>query len=449
MSLEQLGRRVHVSRSYLSKLERGKQPPSRQIAVACDRELDVCGALIRAWETADGQVRGGPRGAHVSKTPADVSNTPGELAEPGTGGAPSEAEGIYVPCRLDDGRVVFVSVDRRTFLRGGVGLGATAAIGAGVPATAAAPAPPAALAHARSSAYGPTPIQHLRMLRRHLIDSDNLLGPGQALPAVHQHITVIQQLRQESGGADRDSLLELQTQFAEFASWLHHDLGDHRGAEYWLDRALQWSHTVGDADLTCFVMARKSQLAGDARDLVEVVDLAEAARKMARPRSRLEAVGRTYAAYGHALRGEASQSERAFDQARDDVENLRADPSPWGVWLDASYVEVYRAQGLEVLGKHSQAAAAFSEAIRNLPDEYHRDRGVYLAREAVAHAGAGIPEQAAAVGLAALVIAQDTGSGRIFGELTRLGAALRPWKELPEVAEFRSAFKDVIPQESS
>ncbi|TDC18422.1 DNA-binding protein [Streptomyces sp. 8K308] len=290
-------------------------------------------------------------------------------------------------------------------------------------------------------------MEHLRQLRRLLIDSDNLLGPQQAIPAVREHIDVIQQLRREAAGSDRQQLMELQTQFAEFASWLYQDAGDHRAATYWLDRALQWSHTVGDQDLTCYVMARKSQLAGDMRDLVEVVDLAEAAQQMARPGTRLATVGQTYEAYGHALRGEADASERAFDRAREAAEELGTDPSPWGVWLTASYVEVHRAQGLVVLGQHGRAADAFAVAIEQLPGGYHRDRGVYLARQAVAHAGAGVPEQASAVGLQALTVAEDTGSARIVSELAHLDAALARWKDLTEVSEFRSAFDAVIPHQ--
>lgn len=129
---------------------------------------------------------------------------------------------------------------------------------------------------------------------------------------------------------------------------------------------------------------------------------------------------------------------------RNALDGVAGDPTPWGVWLDAAYVEVHRAQGLEVLGRHDQAADAFAGAIRLLPDGYHRDRGVYLARQAVALAGARIPEQAAAVGMHALTVAEDTGSGRIVNELARLDTALAPWGNVPEAAEFRAAFDGTL-----
>ncbi|MZE54298.1 DNA-binding protein, partial [Streptomyces sp. SID5770] len=196
-----------------------------------------------------------------------------------------------------------------------------------------------------ASAYSGTPVEHFQRARRLLIDSDNLLGPGRAVAAARQHIEDIKQLRQDAKGADRHALMELQTQYAEFVSWLYQDLGDFDSAQFWLDRAFQWSHTVGDGDLTSYVMARKAQLAGEMRDLTDVVDLAEAAQRMARPRSRLAAVARTYESYGHALRGESTDSERAIDDVRNALDRVSGDTTPWGVWLNEQYVEVHRAQG--------------------------------------------------------------------------------------------------------
>lgn len=281
-----------------------------------------------------------------------------------------------------------------------------------------------------------------------LIDNDNLLGPGQALKAAREHIEVIKELRRDIKGVDRQALLELQTQYAEFASWLYQDLGDFDNAQFWLDRAFQWSQTVDDIDLTSYVMARKAQLAGEMRDLVDVVDLAEAAQRMARPRGRLAAVAQTYGSYGHALRGESTDSERVIDEVRNSLDRVSGDTTPWGVWLNEQYVEVHRAQGLEVLGKHAEAAEVFTSAIKLLPDGYHRDRGVYMARAAVAHAGAGAPDEAAAAGLQALTVATDTGSGRIVRELARLDKALVPWQRQPEVAEFRAHFDGLLAHES-
>jgi tetratricopeptide (TPR) repeat protein len=449
LSQADLGAQIHCDPGYIHKIEHAKRKIPLAFAEACDQALNAEGALVRlhrAFLTARGDAA--TAAPHAANPTMHVANPGPAMVLTDTAQESSDDEGISVPCRLRDGRVTFVTVPRRAFLNS-AGLGTLAALGLG-PSATGAPVDGQPLARpARVSAYGPTPIERLNKLRRLLIDSDNLLGPRQAIAAVHEQIQVIQQLRAEASTSDGRQLRKLQTEFAEFASWLYQDLGEHQRAGYWLDRALQWSHTVGDTDLTAYVMARKSQLAGETHDLVDIVDLAEAAQQLTRPRSRLQAVSLTYQAFGHALRGEAAASERTFAQARTLAEALHNDPGPWGVWLDSSYVDVHQAQGLQALGRHAEAAAAFTQAIAQLPDGFHRDRGVYLARAAVAHASAGAPEQAADAGLQALAIAEDTSSGRILRGLADLDGALSPWAEVSQVVDFRAAFDSIILHERS
>lgn len=293
-----------------------------------------------------------------------------------------------------------------------------------------------------------TPIEHLRELRRVLIDSDNMLRPASALPAVLGQVQVIQRLRETTRGADRRSLLTIQAQYAEFAGWLHQDVRDFHAARYWLDRALEWSQMAADHDLSTYVMARKSQLAGDMGEAADAVDLAAAAAHLARNGSRLEATAATYAAHGHALAGQQTACLRSVDSAREMASRLDDDPaSPWATWLDNSYIEVQRARCLSILGEHAQAGVLFRQAIRGLPPSYRRDRGVYLAREALAHAQARDPEQAADVGMQAVAIARETRSGRVVDELTRAVAALAPWAKAPSVGSFQEALASVTAAE--
>ncbi|OKK05276.1 DNA-binding protein [Streptomyces sp. CB02488] len=442
LSLRELQKRARIDHSHLGRFERAERMPDRAQARVLDDVLGAGGMLFRLWD------RIGDERGHVANSPVHVAKSAVDLALAVTDQAASDDEGISVPCRLADGSVVWVAMDRRALLRTGMGVGAAAAVGAGSPAMAESRVPDLARTARAAAAYGSTPVEHLRRARRHLIDGDNLLGPRHSLRTTRDYIDVIKQLRLDAKGSDRRDLMELQTMYAEFLSWLHQDLGNPDAASSWLDRALQWSFTVGDDDLTTYVMARKAQLAGDTHDLVDVVDLAEAAQRKARPRSRLAAVARTYEAYGHALRGDADDSERAIDSVRNALDGIGSDPTPWGVWLNASYVEVHRAQGLEALGKHDQAAEGFADAIRLMPDGYHRDRGVYMARQAVSLAGARDPERAATVGMHALTVAADTGSGRITNELARLDTALIPWQREPAVSEFRAAFDSTLAHET-
>ena len=448
LSLAGLGDLIRYDPSYLGRLERAEQFPPEHLARACDSALDTAGELVRLWHLADRERR--QAAGHVASQPRDVANNVSPDVVPPVMQAPSEIEGdeVVVPCRALDGRIIWVSIPRRAFLLGGLG---AAGLAAGI--AAASPSGPSGsvavrLRAAPGGAAEVSPVEHLQLLRRTLIDSDNLLGSRHVIPAAHGQIQVIQQLRAGCDGADRLALLRVQAQYAEFAGWLHQDSSDFRAAQFWLDRALEWSHAAGDHELATYVMARKSQLAGDMRDAAGAVDLAAAAGGMARRGSKLQATAATYGAHGYALNGQTVACLRAIDGAREMAADLDDDPaSPWATWLDGAYIEVQRGRCLSVLGEHQQAAAVFQQAIRELPQSFRRDRGVYLAREALAHAAARDPEQAADTGMQALVIAHDTQSGRIIDELARVDADLAPWATLPDVADFRDALTSMIPSE--
>ena len=427
LSLAKLSKKILFNPSYMARAERGDQTPSADLVTAYDHALEASGALVRIYRRITEQPRQDPSArVHVSKTAAHVSNHH-EPLETDTDAAGPSSTGITVPVRTDDGRIVFVSLSRRTLLGA---LGTAAVLSASPEAASAVAAPPA---HPDA-----TPIEHLEATRRVLIDNDNLFGPHQVIPVVQRQITAIKALREHARGADRARLLRLQTQYSELCGWLYQDAGDFRAAQHWTREALETSHLVGDPELTAYALARRSQLAGDMRDALEAVDVAEAAERMAPPGSRLTAVAATYSGLGHALQGDADASQRAYDHAQELRQSVDPD-SPWGAWRDAAYIEVHRAHSLVLLGDYEGAAERFRTAIDKLPPRFHRDRGVYLAREAVALAGAGDHERAAHLGLQALHIGRETGSARITRALARLDSQLSRVHTVPSVQEFRQA----------
>lgn len=437
LSLGKLSKRTRFDSSYMARVERGEQAASADLVAAYDRELGAGGALIRLFKAIkEGVALDALASGHVAKPGPHVANRDVAMAEATTAQALS-GEGVSVPVRTDDGRIIFVSLSRRSLL-GALGAGAAVAASDLSSSLTAKAVPTSALS-------GADPIEHLRATRRVLIDNDNLFGAHGVIPVVQRQINAIKELRADRRGTDRRQLLQLQTQYAELCGWLHQDIGDFRASQYWMREALETSHMAGDPDLTVFILARRSQLAGDMHDGLEAVDVAEAAEDSAAPGSRLAAVAATYAAHGHALRGDASAAQRAYEHAHELREAMESDPdSPWGVWLDAAYIEVQRAHSLAALGDHGAAAEGFRNAITHLPADFHRDRGVYLSREAVAYAGAGEAEQAAAVGLQALSIGVETGSDRITRELVRLDNSLNKWRTVPSVAEFKDAMSGAV-----
>jgi tetratricopeptide (TPR) repeat protein len=355
----------------------------------------------------------------------------------------TDDEGIVVPCRARDGRIIFMVVPRRAFLTY-LGMGAAVVAAAGDPPTFVSNEP-GFLHNEHMSASDFAPAEHFRRFRKVLVESDNLFGSLSVVPTVEGQIKVMQRLRQSRRGQDARDLLRVQSQYAEFCGWLYQDSGDLRSAQYWTDRALEWSIATGEPDVTTYIIARKSQIAGDMGDARHSVDLAEVVTALARPRTRLAAIGATFAAYGRALAGEGLASQNLFDQALETYASLGEDPAHrWGSWLDDSYIEVYRARGLYALGDYKAANDGFRTAIATVPLAYRRDRGVYLAREALAVAAAGDPEEAAQVGVQALAVAEETGSARMVSELRMLYVRLERWRQEAKVVTFRQAFHRIV-----
>jgi tetratricopeptide (TPR) repeat protein len=292
---------------------------------------------------------------------------------------------------------------------------------------------------AGASSNGLPPVTHFRRMRETLADLDNLSGPQEVIPVAHNQVNLMQQLRRASRGADLKAVLGTQTEFADLLGWLHQDSGDHHAAQFWLDRALEWSNLAGDRDATVFVLARKSQLAGDIGDGVEAVEIAEAAMRTAQPGSRLAAIAATYAVRGYALLGDRNGVAEAHARAQQLLDEADHDELPWGQFFNGQYIDIHHAESRTLLGDYLGAAEQYRTAIAALPDGFRRDHGVYLAREALAYAGAKEAERAAELGVQALAIGIDTHSGRIVKELRQVNNALSRWSDVPSVREFRDA----------
>ncbi len=270
------------------------------------------------------------------------------------------------------------------------------------------------------------PAEHFQQMRKVLIDNDNTFGARTVVLLAQEQINILQRLRQDYRGTDRQKLPHVQTKFAELCGWLYQDSGNYRAAAYWSGRALEWAHMCGDHDAIAYILARKSQLAADMEDPVEAVEAAEAALNMTpRASGSVVILATDFAAQGHALRRDSANCERLYATAQDLVGRPEVDPAgPGPPFAEHSYTEVQRARSLTVLGEYGAAVDSFQKGISGLPRGYRRDCGVYLARKAVAHMSHGDVEQASTVGLQALTIGAETRSGRIIGELKHLDTSL-------------------------
>jgi tetratricopeptide (TPR) repeat protein len=480
LSQDRLGPLVHVSGDLIQRIEVGARRPSRDLAERCDAALRADGALVLAWDALRAELPGSAGSeADADNLTADTDKGLQETAErpmamrivmpavsvdgdgitlvlcgpaegDGSVDEPYTADRAVIPCRTEDGRIIWVSVPRRGFLLSGVGAAASAISGPTV-----AQGRSAARLVARAGATSGSPFERFEAMRKVLMDCDNLFGPTQVIKLTREQLAIVGNFRKNAQGKDRGDLLDVEIQFADLLSWLYQDSGDRHNAQYWLGRALDLSHILGDNGTVAFILARKSQLAGQFQDGAEAIEVAEAAMRYNAPNRLSTIIATIYAAHGYALRGEKDASLRAYNRAHELLADVADERATWyGKFLNPAYVEVQRAHSLSVGGDYRQAAGAFQAALDTLSESYFRDRGVYLARKALAHAGAASTREndaeehaivAADSGLEALAIAMETRSGRIDAELTRVDNSLALWHQLPRVSEFRETLNDARP----
>ncbi|WP_435285787.1 helix-turn-helix domain-containing protein [Streptomyces bacillaris] len=441
LSQQALARAALIDRSHLGRFERAERPVPRPAAVVLDRVLDAAGALVRYWDEAESEspqdnsamTSRAETEVHEANTRSHGASGLGALAMSGPGQAVSlgdDMDLVVVPARIN-GRIHFVPVPRRIVLASGL---------AGL-AAAAVPAAPATADN--DLADMGSPFEHFAQLRRVIVQTDNLIGPRHVLPALQQNLVFLATRRRAARGADAVKLLALETRYEELAGWFAQDIGDERTAHGHTAKALDASHIAGDTDLTAYILGRKAQLAVDTGHPADALGLASAARRTARPGSRLEVIAVLHEAHAHAVLGEASETHKTYDTALTLLARADSD-GVWGSWLDTAYVNTARARSLAALGDYERAAAGFDNAIAMLPPAYRRDRGVYLARAARAHAGTGNNALAARIGMQAVGIATETGSARIVHQLDRLDQALAPAAREDGVAEFRASLDRIV-----
>jgi len=281
-------------------------------------------------------------------------------------------------------------------------------------------------------------LAYLARALKDLYATDNLLGPRILIPVIRAHLDTIDKFRTEATGSTLDGLLSIGGAYAEFAGWLSQDSGDMAGAAQWCGQALEWAEMAGDSRLAAFVRMRRAAQAISSRQGEYAVRWAAAAQKDKRPdHMRIHAIAALTEAHGHALCGDSSNADRALDRATeiidDSPDSFDGDPTSDRYCELPLYLSISRAKCQLELGRGEDAVSAFGLVLSDLPDDFHRDRGQYLASLASAHLLVEQPEQACAAASESLAIAVATGSARTIGELCRsMPKRLTRWPDLPE-----------------
>ena len=287
----------------------------------------------------------------------------------------------------------------------------------------------------------PEAIGRLRTILMEYTKIDNLLGPAHLLALMKLHLDFIGELLTVASGQARTELLTTGAWYAEFAGWLHQDAGNPQRAAYWTNRALGWARAADNPLMVSYVLMRMSNQASGLGDATRTLDLARAAlRKQDRLSPRARALVFRQEAHGHALSGEPTACARALEAAQEQAtatEDHGDDERALTGYCIPNYIDGEAAECWMILGQPRKAVVILEHGLSAWPAPYQRDRGLNLARLAVAQAASHEPEQACSVAQEAAAIVSNTWSARATAELRRLPTLLAPWPDLAPVVELR------------
>ncbi|MDN5852475.1 MAG: helix-turn-helix domain-containing protein [Actinomycetia bacterium] len=263
--------------------------------------------------------------------------------------------------------------------------------------------------------------QTLDLIRRYAV-IDNLTGPRQVLRPVSSHLRHVVQLLSNADGSARGDLLLAATRTAELLGWLYQDAGDLQSAMRLTDRALRYSHELGDRHHQAYVLMRQSTMATDAGDPQRALALCAAAlRDRAQLTPQMIAVVLRQQAAAQALRNNAAQVMANIDQARTVLAGAPNDPEHPSADLTAyvtpGYLDMEAAACLVQLGRGDRAVDTIERALSTWQPGFRRELGLCLARASVAYTAVEDIDQAQAAAQNALRIGAESHSARTLREL--------------------------------
>ncbi|MEW2072845.1 helix-turn-helix transcriptional regulator [Streptomyces sp. NPDC013433] len=399
MSLAQLAGKVHCSREYLSKIERGIGTPSDRLARLCDAKLGAGGDLIALLER-----------------PARAAVEEAESVPPFGGSGP------WALHLGTDGATGFTACDPAP------------------PADERVPAVAAKWAVAPRFLTGGSVEEALTVFRgmyRQCRSLGQCSGPAVVAPMSIAATAALRGLGRGEPSRHRAAALRLAARFAEYTGWMVQEAGDDSAARWWTGQAAGLAEAGGDTEMTAYTLLRRAELALYQDDSMSTVELAKAAGTQAQDvRTRKLAAQRE--AQGHALMGNEVQCRRALERASelaDDAGEHGDDDLILGSTHLPDLTAFVTAWCLRELGEAEKAIALLDSGKESIAPHALRARARHGARLALALADAGDVERACAQTVSVAHHAMTTDSTTVRADLRQLRSSLATRRKHPAVRD--------------
>ena len=376
VSLTAFAKKIHYSKSFLSKVENGTKQPSSTLARLCDAALSADGAL------------------------ADL--------------AAGRSSGAAGPSFDDPADLIEWTIRSEPIGPAIQSLGA-------LPRSLSTSLPDEAFGLLRSR------FDDLRRLTQ-------MLSPASMLPTLMSEVRTLRLAAASTSAGQRAPLWLLAGRYAELTGWMTQEAGDDEGALWWTGFAVKMALASGDQEMSAYALVRQADITmyrGNAADTIRLARLAQEAGSA----PRIRGIAAQREAQGFAMAGDLNYCRRALDRAASWLDH--ADDLATGPQLGTSTVPdpVGMAAGwcLHDLGRPDEAAEKLAVQLDMIPQWATRSRARLGARYALALLVAGDMD----TGCAALGRALDDCDG--LGSATVLSDLRLASKELHRHPKHRAA----------
>ncbi len=364
------------SKGFLSKVERGLRPASRELARICDTALG-----------ADGQLAALAGGA---------------------GGHEAEARGTQSREGMTAARG---KVSRRRLIETGLLI---------IPASQIRETP----------AVGQIDDSTLTGIFRPLFDHFRRIGQATnaalLLPVVSAQARAVRELARGSGPHTRRDVLQLAARYAEYAGWLAQEVGLDELALQWTRQACELAIVGGDPEFARYGLVRHALITMYCGDGTRTIELARQAQDGVTS-LRILGLAAQREAQGHALSGDYDSCMRGLDRAQALLASDIGDASRPVIGTSALANPAALTKGwcLYDLGRPQAAADVLDRELATLPKQAARSRARFGARRALAYAAAGEVDHACHLTTGLLDSGAGLGSATIGKDLRHLAQALQ------------------------
>ncbi|MGW6636952.1 helix-turn-helix domain-containing protein [Streptomyces cyaneofuscatus] len=384
MTLKQLAKVTTYSTGHLSKIERGVNPPTMNLAQCCDAYFNAGGRLRRLFSAEDQQAGSKPRPARRRVIVTGV--------------------GSLLAARIvDGGGAVHV---------GGQDL------------------PPGALFQEQ--------LHQMKLLGQSL-------APAAMLPVLRSQASTVTALASRTTGSSRAGLLITASRFTEYIGWMAQESGDETAALHATAEAVELARAGGDTDLVDYALVRRALVAYYNGNATRTIALARQAQRSAAP-PRVRGLAAQREAQGHALAGDEKACGRALDRARD-LLAADVGPSA-GPVLGTTQLKdpVSMVEGwcLYDLGRPGRAAEVLERECRRIAPHALNTRARYGLRHALALAASGEIERSCETARELLAFMSVVPSATVRTDVRRLDREWLRFRGNPAVRGLRPALANVL-----